>query len=59
MDQFSNILANEIKPGEEILWQGQPDPKAFLKKGWILPSFFNIARYNFFIENKQWWWLVI
>jgi len=31
MDQFADILKNELKPGEEVLWQDQPIPELYAK----------------------------
>ncbi len=38
MDVLSTILKNELKPGETIIWQGQPDLGLFFKKAWRLPA---------------------
>jgi len=33
MELFASVLANEIKPDEQALWQEQPDPEKLVKAG--------------------------
>lgn len=42
MDQFENVLKNELKPGEEVLWQGQPIPKLLTKRSLKAAAYFSI-----------------
>jgi hypothetical protein len=72
MDMFSNILANEIKPGEEILWQGKPDLSLFVRKMFNLPIVLLILLFAHFlmmaygrtgsllsINSIIWWGLLV